>query len=72
MPSHIYALQGRWADALECNLEAVAANRAWLANNPHSSDEFVSYCAHDLHFCVYAARVFFPSRGAAPPPSSSY
>ncbi|XAL98178.1 hypothetical protein OT109_11275 [Phycisphaeraceae bacterium D3-23] len=53
MPSHIYVRVGRYADAVESNAQATAADRAYLALAPEP--RFYSlYVAHNLHFLAYA------------------
>lgn len=54
MPSHIYVRVGRYNDALESNVAAVAADRAYFARAPKPRG-YVVYYAHNLHFLCYAA-----------------
>ncbi|MEY6432995.1 hypothetical protein ABC977_11320 [Thioalkalicoccus limnaeus] len=54
MPAHIYARVGRWADASDANVKAVAADRAYFAVAP--APEFYSlYYVHNLHFLAWSA-----------------
>lgn len=54
MPSHIYVRVGRYADAVESNTAAVAADRAYFAQAP-KPEFYAIYYAHNLHFLCYAA-----------------
>jgi tetratricopeptide (TPR) repeat protein len=54
MPSHIYAVVGRYADAADANEKAIAADLAVLANSP-DDDFYWGYYGHNLHFLAYAA-----------------
>jgi tetratricopeptide (TPR) repeat protein len=54
MPSHIYAVVGRWSDAADANELAIAADLAALSNSPES-DFYWGYYGHNLHFLAYAA-----------------
>ena len=54
MPSHIYARVGRYGDAADANVRAVAADRAYFATAPQPAMYFIYY-AHNLHFLAYAS-----------------
>lgn len=54
MPSHIYAVVGRWSDAADSNEAAIARDLATLANTTET-DFYWGYYAHNLHFLAYAA-----------------
>ncbi len=54
MPSHIYIRVGRYADAADINVRAVAADRAYLKVAPEPSVYWIYY-AHNLHFIAYAS-----------------
>jgi tetratricopeptide (TPR) repeat protein len=54
MPSHIYARVGRYADAADANVRAVAADRAYFADAPQPGMYFIYY-AHNQHFLAYAS-----------------
>jgi tetratricopeptide (TPR) repeat protein len=54
MPSHIYARVGRYGDAADANVKAVAADRAYLAVAPAPST-YLIYYAHNQHFLAYAS-----------------
>lgn len=54
MPSHIYVRVGRYSDAVDSNVGAVAADRAYFANAPEPS-MYALYYGHNLHFLAYAA-----------------
>lgn len=67
MPSHIYTRIGRYADAADANVRAVAADRDYLASAPEQ-DYNGLYVAHNLHFLAYAAMMegrFEPAMAAA-------
>jgi tetratricopeptide (TPR) repeat protein len=55
MPSHIYIRVGRWQEAIDANLKAVAADRAHraVAGPPHGF--LLVYIAHNEHMLAYAA-----------------
>ncbi len=54
MPSHIYAVVGRWADASDANERAIAADLATLANST-DEDFYWIYYGHNIHFLAYTA-----------------
>ncbi len=54
MPSHIYIRVGRYADAVDSNVQAVTADRAYLKLAPKPA-MYAVYVAHNLHFLAYAA-----------------
>ena len=54
MASHIDILCGHYNDAVVANNRAIAADRVFLANH-REMYEYALYCAHDIHFKVYAA-----------------
>jgi tetratricopeptide (TPR) repeat protein len=54
MPSHVYARVGRWNDAAEANVRAMAADAAYRAANPNPGF-YAMYMAHNDHFFAYAA-----------------
>jgi tetratricopeptide (TPR) repeat protein len=54
MPSHIYARVGRWDDAAEANVKAMAADAAFRAANPKPG-LYAMYMAHNDHFFGYVA-----------------
>ena len=54
MPSHIYAVVGRWSDAADANEEAISADLATLSTLGER-DFYWGYYAHNLHFLAYAA-----------------
>lgn len=53
MPSHIYARVGRWEDAVQANVRAMAVDEAFRAANPHPG-LYAMYMAHNDHFYAYA------------------
>ena len=54
MPSHIYVRVGRYNDAIASNVDAVKADRVYLARAPEPA-LYNIYVAHNLHFLAYAA-----------------
>lgn len=54
MPSHIYVRIGRYQDAADSNVAAVAADRAYMASEPGATVYWIYY-AHNLHFLAYAS-----------------
>jgi pimeloyl-ACP methyl ester carboxylesterase len=55
MPAHIYIRVGRYADAAEANVRAVAADEDYLAQCQRQGLYPVSYYPHNLHFLWAAA-----------------
>ncbi|MGE4002890.1 MAG: hypothetical protein AB7I48_22065, partial [Planctomycetaceae bacterium] len=54
MPSHIYIRTGRYADGVDANERAIAADQAYFARAP--KPEFYNiYFLHNVHFLAYAA-----------------
>lgn len=54
MPSHIYTRVGRYADAADANVRAIAADRAYFKVAP-APDFYNVYYLHNVHFLSYAA-----------------
>jgi tetratricopeptide (TPR) repeat protein len=54
MPSHIYIRVGRYADAVERNQKAIAADEAYFALAP-PPDFYSLYFMHNIHFLAYGA-----------------
>ncbi|MDX2473357.1 MAG: hypothetical protein QNL91_06565 [Candidatus Krumholzibacteria bacterium] len=54
MPSHIYARVGRYGDAVDVNVRAVAADRAYFAKAGKQGMYYIYY-AHNQHFLTYAS-----------------
>lgn len=57
MPAHIYIRTGRYADAAEANVRAIAADENYLAQCQAQGLYPVSYYPHNLHF-LWAAATF--------------
>ena len=57
MPSHIYYRIGRFADALEANSRAVAADEAYLAQVPAQGIYPGAYYPHNIHFLMTSAQM---------------
>ena len=55
MPSHIYLRVGRYADAVDANVRAVAADRAYFARREPSAIYRMGYYPHNIDFIWYAA-----------------
>ena len=55
MPSHTYIRVGRWDDAIESNLKAVAASRRFRAVAGPATGALLGYNAHNEHMLAYAA-----------------
>jgi tetratricopeptide (TPR) repeat protein len=54
MPAHIDSRTGRWADASEANVRAIAADRAYRALSPEQRFYRI-YMAHNHHFLAWAS-----------------
>jgi len=54
MPSHIYTRVGRYADAAEANVRAIAADKRYFAVAP-PPDFYNIYFVHNVHFLAYAS-----------------
>lgn len=54
MPAHIYARVGRWDEAADANVRAIAADRAYFAEAP-APDFYSIYFIHNIHFLAWAA-----------------
>ena len=57
MPSHIYIRVGHWQDAIQSNLDAVAAQRRFegIVGLPPKGSALPGYNAHNEHMLAYAA-----------------
>ena len=54
MPSHVFVRTGRWADAVESNRRAIAADAAYRKKVPRQGF-YAVYMAHNQHMLAYAA-----------------
>jgi len=54
MPSHLYVLCGRFEDSLDSNVDAVVADRKYLAAQPELGVYYI-YMLHNIHFQMYSA-----------------
>ena len=63
MPAHIYIRVGRYADAAEANVRAIAADEDYLAQCQAQGLYPVSYYPHNLHFLWAAATLRRSPRG---------
>eukprot|EP00948_MAST-09A_sp_MAST-9A-sp1_P002407 g2407.t1 len=52
MPSHIFALQGQWDEAIDANIAACYAD---LQAKAHVINVDLCYAAHDWHMLIYSA-----------------
>jgi len=57
MPSHTYFRIGRWKQSLEHNIEAVAADEAFLAAHEASPLYQFGYFTHNIHFAMTSAQM---------------
>lgn len=57
MPAHIYFRVGRFADAIDLNRDAVAADEAYIAKVAPDSLYPYSYYPHNVHFLLESARM---------------
>ena len=64
MPAHIYLRVGRYADAAEANVRAIAADEDYLAQCQAQGLYPVTYYPHNLHF-LWAAATFEGRKAAA-------
>lgn len=64
MPAHIYIRVGRYADAAEANVRAIASDEDYLAQCQAQGLYPVSYYPHNLHF-LWAAATFEGRRAVA-------
>ena len=57
MPSHIYIRVGRWRDAIQSNLDAVAAQHRYegIVGPPPKGSALPGYNAHNEHMLAFAA-----------------
>lgn len=55
MPSHIYIRVGRWQDAIDSNVKAVAADQAYRKIVGPATGFLPVYVAHNQHMLAYAA-----------------
>jgi len=54
MPSHIYIRTGRYAEAVDHNQQAIAADETYFSTAP-PPDFYSLYFLHNIHFLAYAA-----------------
>jgi len=65
MPGHTYARIGRFRDSVRSNIAAVAADEAYLANNPGASSRYrYGYYPHNVHFVMAGAAMGGDARNA--------
>lgn len=54
MPGHIYVRVGRWAEATQCNVLAIAADARFTAKYPKEPGFYRVYMAHDHQFLAFS------------------
>lgn len=57
MPAHIYYRLGRYADSMEANIAAVAADEAYLADVADDGRVRFAYYPHNVHFLLTSAQM---------------
>lgn len=57
MPSHTYFRIGRWEQSLQHNIDAVAADAAFLASHEASPLYEYGYYVHNIHFALTSAQM---------------
>ncbi|MEL6257618.1 MAG: hypothetical protein AAFQ67_00985 [Pseudomonadota bacterium] len=57
MPSHIYLKLGRWRKSHEANIEAIAADEAYISKSENSAVYAQIYYPHNVHFVVSNAQL---------------
>lgn len=57
MPSHTWVVIGRWKESLEANLQAIAADAAFIDANETSPLYEYGYYTHNLHFAVTSGQM---------------
>jgi tetratricopeptide (TPR) repeat protein len=55
MPSHIYVRTGRWADATEANVKAIASDEQYIAKWKPEGPYPMMYYSHNVHFRSFSA-----------------
>jgi hypothetical protein len=68
MPSHIYVLLGRYDEAVQCNIKAIAADEKYQ-RKAGNINYYTGSRIHNIHFVSYAA--MFAGHTPPLPPSSS-
>lgn len=56
MPSHIYLRLGRWKKAHAANIDAIAADEAYIANSDNAGFYGAVYYPHNVHFVVASSQ----------------
>jgi len=57
MPAHIYYRLGRYADSMDANIDAVAADEAYLAQVGDDGATRYGYYPHNVHFLLTSAQM---------------
>lgn len=57
MPSHIYYRVGRYKDSLAANVQAVAVDEAYIAENKPAGVYPLAYYPHNVHFVLVSAQM---------------
>ena len=56
MPSHIYLRLGRWQKSHAANIDAIAADEAYIANSENAGFYGMVYYPHNVHFVVASSQ----------------
>jgi tetratricopeptide (TPR) repeat protein len=64
MPSHTYFVLGRYKDSLAANIDAVAADEAFMAQAEPSAMYRFGYYPHNIHFALESAAMIGEGRQA--------
>lgn len=57
MPSHIYLRLGRWKKAIQANIDAIAADEAYVAESANGGFYGAVYYPHNVHFVIANAQL---------------
>ncbi|MCH2457432.1 MAG: tetratricopeptide repeat protein [Henriciella sp.] len=57
MPSHIYLRLGRWKKAIQANIDAIAADEAYIAESANGGFYGSVYYPHNVHFVIANAQL---------------
>lgn len=57
MPSHIYLRLGRWKKAIQANIDAIAADEAYIAESANGGFYGAVYYPHNVHFVIANAQL---------------
>ncbi|MEQ8557002.1 MAG: hypothetical protein RIB03_01695 [Henriciella sp.] len=57
MPSHIYLRLGRWKKSIDANIDAIAADEAYIASSENAAFYGAVYYPHNVHFVIANAQL---------------